>query len=136
MNFEQFSLDSRILAQVKSAGYATPTPIQQQSIPVVMEGRDVLGLAQTGTGKTAAFMLPILNRLTSGRLGVVRALIVAPTRELAEQIHQTAVSLGRKTKIRSLAYIRRCCQGATSRGVASWGRDRRRLSRTLAGPYG
>jgi ATP-dependent RNA helicase RhlE len=103
MNFEQFSLDPRILAGVKASGYVTPTPIQQQAIPTVMEGRDVLGLAQTGTGKTAAFMLPILNRLTTGRLGVVRALIIAPTRELAEQIHQTAVSLGRKTKIRSLA---------------------------------
>ena len=103
MNFEQFSIDPRILAGVKSAGYSTPTPIQQQAIPVVMEGRDVLGLAQTGTGKTAAFMLPILNRLTSGKLGVVRALIIAPTRELAEQIHQTAVTLGKKTKIRSVA---------------------------------
>ncbi|MCC6458015.1 MAG: DEAD/DEAH box helicase [Caldilineaceae bacterium] len=103
MNFEQFSLDPRILAGVKAAGYASPTPIQQQAIPVVMQGRDVLGLAQTGTGKTAAFMLPILNRLTSGKLGPVRALIIAPTRELAEQIHQTAVSLGKKTKIRSLA---------------------------------
>src|SRR4051812_42123282 len=102
MNFEQFSLDPRILAGVKAAGYVTPTPIQQQAIPVVVEGRDVLGLAQTGTGKTAAFMLPILNRLITGKLGVVRALIVAPTRELAEQIHQTAVTLGRKTKIRSL----------------------------------
>jgi len=103
MNFEQFSLDPRILTGVKASGYVTPTPIQQQAIPVVMEGRDVLGLAQTGTGKTAAFMLPILNRLTIGKLGVVRALIVAPTRELAEQIHQTAVSLGRKTKVRSVA---------------------------------
>ncbi len=103
MNFEQFSLDPRILAGIKASGFVTPTPIQQQAIPTVLEGRDVLGLAQTGTGKTAAFMLPILERLTRGRLGVVRALIIAPTRELAEQIHQTAVSLGRKTKIRSLA---------------------------------
>lgn len=102
MNFEQFSLDPRILAGVKAAGFATPTPIQQQSIPVVLEGRDVLGLAQTGTGKTAAFMLPILNRLTTGKLGRVRALVIAPTRELAEQIHQTAITLGKKTKIRSL----------------------------------
>jgi ATP-dependent RNA helicase RhlE len=102
MNFEQFALDPRILAGIKATGFATPTPIQQQAIPSVMQGRDVLGLAQTGTGKTAAFMLPILNRLCTGKLGVVRALIIAPTRELAEQIHQTAVSLGRKTKVRSL----------------------------------
>lgn len=102
MNFEQFSLDPRIMIGVKAAGYTTPTPIQQQAIPHVVEGKDVLGLAQTGTGKTAAFILPILNRLTKGRLGVVRALVVAPTRELAEQIHQSAQTLGRKTKIRSL----------------------------------
>ena len=59
MNFEQFSFDPRISAGIKAASYLTPTPIQQQAIPVVLDGRDVLGLAQTGTGKTAAFMLPI-----------------------------------------------------------------------------
>ena len=103
MRFEQFSLDRRILAGVKQAGYTTPTPIQQQAIPVVLEGRDVLGLAQTGTGKTAAFMLPILHRLTEGKLRQVRALIVAPTRELAEQTHQATVDLGKNTKVRSVA---------------------------------
>ena len=102
MNFEQFSLDPRIDAGVKAAGYTTPTPIQQQAIPVVLEGRDVLGLAQTGTGKTAAFLLPILQRLTKGELRQVRALIVAPTRELAEQIHQMGVDLGKNTKVRSI----------------------------------
>ena len=60
MNFDQFSLDPRINAGIAAAGYTIPTPIQQQAIPVVLEGRDVLGLAMTGTGKTAAFMLPIL----------------------------------------------------------------------------
>ena len=102
MNFEQFSLDARIHAGIQSAGFTTPTPIQQQAIPVVLEGRDVLGLAQTGTGKTAAFMLPILQRLTTGPLRRVRALIIAPTRELAEQIHETAEQLGGKTKVRSV----------------------------------
>ena len=102
MNFEQFSLDARLNAAIKAVGYTTPTPIQQQAIPHVLQGRDVLGLAQTGTGKTAAFMLPILQRLTTGPLRRVRALIVAPTRELAEQIHQTAVDLGKNTKIRSV----------------------------------
>jgi ATP-dependent RNA helicase RhlE len=101
VNFIQFSLDPRIGAGIKAAGYTTPTPIQQQAIPVVLKGRDVMGLAQTGTGKTAAFVLPILQRLTSGPLGRVRVLIVAPTRELAEQIHQDIVDLGRKTRIRS-----------------------------------
>ena len=102
MNFEQFSLDPRLNAGIKQVGYTPPTPIQQQAINPILNGRDVLGLAQTGTGKTAAFMLPILQRLTKGPLRQVRALIVAPTRELAEQIHQTAVDLGRHTKARSV----------------------------------
>jgi ATP-dependent RNA helicase RhlE len=101
VNFKQFSLDPRIGAGIKAVGYTTPTPIQLQAIPVVLKGRDVLGLAQTGTGKTAAFVLPILQRLTRGPLRQVRVLIVAPTRELAEQIHQDIVDLGQKTKIRS-----------------------------------
>ena len=88
MNFDQFSLDPRIDAGIRSVGYTQPTPIQQQAIPAILAGRDILGLAQTGTGKTAAFLLPILQRLTTGPLRQVRALILAPTRELAEQIHQ------------------------------------------------
>ena len=103
LNFEELNLSPRVLAGVKAAGYTKPTPIQAQAIPIALEGRDVLGLAQTGTGKTAGFMLPILQRLITGPLGPVRALIVAPTRELAEQIYQTAVDLGRNTKIRSVA---------------------------------
>jgi ATP-dependent RNA helicase RhlE len=102
VSFQQFSLDARINAGIESAGFSTPTPIQQQAIPVVLQGRDVLGLAQTGTGKTAAFMLPILQRLTKGPLRKVRALVVAPTRELAEQIHESATQLSGKTKIRSV----------------------------------
>jgi ATP-dependent RNA helicase RhlE len=102
LNFEPFSFDPRIRAGIQATGYITPTPIQQQAIPAVLKGRDVLGVAQTGTGKTAAFMLPILQRLTQGPLGRVRALIVAPTRELAEQIHQEGVALGRRTRVRSV----------------------------------
>ena len=102
MNFEHFSFDPRISAGIKSLGYTTPTPIQQQAIPVVLKGRDVLGTAQTGTGKTAAFVLPILQRLTKGPSRRVRALIVAPTRELAEQIHQASVDLGKNTRVRSV----------------------------------
>jgi ATP-dependent RNA helicase RhlE len=112
MRFEDFSLDPRIMAGVKAAGFVTPTPIQQQAIPQVLQGRDVLGLAQTGTGKTAAFLLPILQRLTTGKLGRVRALIIAPTRELAEQIHQTAVALGKGMKVRSVAIYGGVSKGA------------------------
>jgi len=102
LNFEQFSFDPRIRAGIKAAGFSTPTPIQQQALPAVLKGRDVLGTAQTGTGKTAAFVLPILQRLTQGPLGKVRALIVAPTRELAEQIHDAIAVLGRGTRVRSV----------------------------------
>ena len=101
MNFEQFPFDPRIRAGIRAAGYRTPTPIQQQAIPAVLNGQDVVGIAQTGTGKTAAFVLPILQRLTQGPRGRVRALIVAPTRELAEQTHQATFDLGRKTRLRS-----------------------------------
>lgn len=101
MSFDQFSLDQRIVDGIKAAGYTTPTPIQQQAIPIVLKGRDILGLAQTGTGKTAAFVLPILQHLSKGASGKVRVLIVAPTRELAEQIHEACGDLGRHTRIRS-----------------------------------
>ena len=102
MKFTEFKLNPKVEAGITSAGFETPTPIQEQAIPVVMEGRDVMGLAQTGTGKTAAFGLPILNRLMQGERGKVRALIIAPTRELAEQIHQSIEMLGKETSLRSV----------------------------------
>ncbi|HAF62291.1 MAG TPA: RNA helicase [Anaerolineaceae bacterium] len=101
MYFDQFSFDPRITAGIKHAGYTTPTPIQQQAIPVVLKRHDLLGLAQTGTGKTAAFLLPILQLLSSNPSRKIRALIIVPTRELAEQIHQTAITLGKNTHVRS-----------------------------------
>jgi ATP-dependent RNA helicase RhlE len=101
MGFTAFKLHPKIMTGVRALGYATPTPIQVQAIPPVLEGRDVMGLAQTGTGKTAAFVLPILERLLPGPRGRVRALIIAPTRELAEQIHVAIVALGRDTRLRS-----------------------------------
>ncbi|HET7011152.1 MAG TPA: DEAD/DEAH box helicase [Anaerolineales bacterium] len=103
MSFESFSLDARVRAGIQSAGYTQPTPIQLQSIPPILAGRDLLGIAQTGTGKTAAFMLPILQRLLAHPGRGVRALILAPTRELAEQIHQAARVYGKRTGVRSAA---------------------------------
>ena len=103
MSFTAFHLHPRILAGVQALGYTMPTPIQQQAIPPVLQGCDVLGLAQTGTGKTAAFVLPILQRLLHGPTGHVRALILAPTRELAEQIHTVIGALGHQTPLRQVA---------------------------------
>ena len=103
MSFDLFDLHPSITAGVKTLGFSTPTPIQREAIPPVMEGRDVMGLAQTGTGKTAAFALPILHRLMAGPRGRVRALILAPTRELTEQTHTAIGRMGRSTRIRSAA---------------------------------
>ncbi len=101
MNFNQFNLDSRLQAGIKRAGYSAPTPIQTQAIPAALDGQDLIGTAQTGTGKTAAFVLPILHTLLSGPRNRSRALIVTPTRELAEQIHQAIRILSTGTNLRS-----------------------------------
>lgn len=101
MNFEEFALNELIFEGVEAEGYKEPTPIQEKAIPAVLADNDVIGLASTGTGKTAAFVLPILDKLIKGRKGLIRALILAPTRELAEQINDNIVSLGRKTGITS-----------------------------------
>jgi ATP-dependent RNA helicase RhlE len=102
VSFETFKLHARIAAGVHSTGYTEPTPIQKQAIPPILAQRDVMGLAQTGTGKTAAFVLPILQRLTEGPRGKVRALIICPTRELAEQINDHIRELGQHTRTRSI----------------------------------
>lgn len=103
MNFEAFHFNGRIAAAIQTLGYTEPTPIQEQAIPPILCGKDVLGLAQTGTGKTAAFGLPILERLLKGPRGHIRALILAPTRELAEQIRSDIEAMGAHTGIRSIA---------------------------------
>jgi ATP-dependent RNA helicase RhlE len=102
LNFDSFSFHPQIKAGIVAAGYFTPTSIQLRTIPPIIAGRDVLGLAQTGTGKTAAFVLPILQRLMRGPRGKLRALIISPTRELAEQTHNSITMLGRQTGLRSL----------------------------------
>ena len=102
MTFDDFGLSSRVRAGVDAAGYVTPTPIQRKALPDALAGRDVMGLAQTGPGKTAAFVLPMLERLAGGPRGRTRGLVVAPTRELAEQIHGEIKTLGAKTGLRSV----------------------------------
>lgn len=101
MTFAELTLDTRLLAGVESMGYRQPTPVQRQAIPAALSGRDVLALAATGTGKTAAYVLPVLHRLLAGPRGQVRALVVAPTRELTEQIHDHMRRLGSMTRLRS-----------------------------------
>ena len=101
MSFTDLGLSEKVLQAVTASGYTTPTPIQAQSIPHALAGRDVLGVAQTGTGKTAAFVLPMLSRLESGRARarMPRTLILEPTRELAAQVEESFVKYGANHKL-------------------------------------
>jgi superfamily II DNA/RNA helicase len=101
MSFDQLGLSDKVQAAVAATGYTTPTPIQEQAIPHVLEGRDVLGIAQTGTGKTAAFTLPMLTLLERGRARarMPRTLILEPTRELAAQVEDAFVKYGKNNKL-------------------------------------
>ena len=104
MTFSTLGLSAPILRAVLEQGYTTPTPIQAQSIPPILRGADLLASAQTGTGKTAGFMLPILHRLTDkprAKSNHVRVLILAPTRELAAQIHESAMQYGKYMNVRT-----------------------------------
>src|ERR1700674_3301912 len=101
MTFSNLGLSDKVLAAVAAAGYTTPTPIQEQAIPHVLARRDVLGIAQTGTGKTAAFTLPMLTMLEHGgaRARIARTLIVEPTRELAAQVEESFIKYGVNHKL-------------------------------------
>ena len=104
MTFEELQLAPAILEAVREQGYSAPTPIQQQAIPLVLEGCDLLAGAQTGTGKTASFMLPVLQLLSqrdAKRAGAIRALVLAPTRELAAQVQESAQNYGRHLQLTS-----------------------------------
>lgn len=101
MNFNHFKLDSRLMAGIAKSGYETPTPVQEQAIPAALAGHDLIATAQTGTGKTATFVLPILHKLLTGPRHRTRALIVTPTRELAEQINDNIRTLSAGTNLRS-----------------------------------
>ncbi|RZJ31394.1 MAG: DEAD/DEAH box helicase [Flavobacterium sp.] len=107
MLFEDLSLSKSILKAVEEEGYTNPTPIQQQAIPIILDGRDLVGTAQTGTGKTAAFAIPIIHHLhrtigSSKRHKQIHALIVTPTRELAVQIGESFDTYGKYTNLRQL----------------------------------
>src|SRR3954447_19379922 len=101
MPFSQYGLSQKVIAAVEAAGYTSPTPIQQQAIPHVLARRDVLGIAQTGTGKTAAFVLPMLTMLENGRARarMPRTLILEPTRELAAQVEESFNKYGAQQRL-------------------------------------
>ena len=103
MPFTALGLAPELVRAVADEGYAQPTPIQTEAIPLALAGRDLIGSAQTGTGKTAAFVLPILQRLAAGPRGVLRALILVPTRELAEQVAASVRAYGRHTHLKGAA---------------------------------
>ncbi len=101
VTFESFGLHPSLLKAVTDLGFAHPTPIQEKAIPYVLQGRDLIGCAQTGTGKTAAFLLPIFHRLMAGQKGGTRVLVLEPTRELAAQVEEDFRDLGKYTHLRA-----------------------------------
>lgn len=101
--FADFGLDSRLLANILKKGYELPMPIQDQSIPYIMEGRDLLGIANTGMGKTAAFLVPLVNKMIKAR--AQRVLVITPTRELAEQIECEFIALAKGLNLNSVLVI-------------------------------
>lgn len=103
MTFASLGLAPELLQAVEDEGYTEPTPIQREAIPLGLEGRDLVGSAQTGTGKTAAFLLPILQRLQGGQRRTLRALVLVPTRELAEQVVNSARAYGRHSRMQAVA---------------------------------
>ncbi len=108
MSFETLQLNPEILRAVANCGYSEPTPIQEKAIPEILAGRDILATAQTGTGKTAAFMLPVLQRLSDGRRGpkgAPRVLVITPTRELAAQVTEATRNYGRFLNLRSAVIL-------------------------------
>ena len=102
MSFSQLGLCDPLLKSIKEKGYSSPSPIQQEAIPAILTGRDVLAAAQTGTGKTAGFALPVLQRLAAGpktKANHVRALILTPTRELAAQVETNILRREKKERL-------------------------------------
>ena len=101
MQFSELGLSDEVVGAVADSGYTTPTPIQDQAIPIVLQGRDVLGCAQTGTGKTASFTLPMIDILSSGqaKARMPRSLILCPTRELAAQVADSFERYGKNSSL-------------------------------------
>ena len=139
MSFEEFGLRPEILRAVAEKNYTIPTPIQEKAIPIVLEGKDLIGCAQTGTGKTAAFALPILHRLQgtpwrgTGRRPI-RVLVLTPTRELASQIAESFGSVRQAHGPQARHRLRRRQPGAAVAGSPAGDRHPRRHARTPPRP--
>ncbi len=101
-SFQEFKLNKQLFNAIDDLGYEKPSPIQQKAIPLILNGHDVIGIAQTGTGKTAAFVLPLLMKLKYAQGDAPRALIIAPTRELVMQVYENLKSLGAYTDLRAV----------------------------------
>ena len=119
MSFNDLGLMAPLLRGIADLGFTEPTSIQRGALPPALAGRDVIACAMTGSGKTAAFALPILQRLSSGPKGVTRALVLTPTRELAAQVQQSLRELGRHTPVRSVAVFGGVGQGPQARALRS-----------------
>lgn len=105
MSFKAFDLKDEIYSGLRDLRYTEPTPIQQKSIPLILEGKDVLGSAQTGTGKTGAFVIPLIQKILENKNEHTQALILSPTRELAQQIDEQIFAIGYHTGITSAIVI-------------------------------
>jgi len=117
VSFESLGLEPELLRAVTEQGYCEPTPVQQEAIPLGLAGRDIVGSAQTGTGKTAAFLLPILQRIRERPRGSLRALILVPTRELAEQVLVSAKDYGRHCQAKAAAVYGGVAMGPQTRAL-------------------
>jgi ATP-dependent RNA helicase RhlE len=120
LTFDDFNFDPQLTEGLKTMGYITPTPIQQQSIPIILEGKDIIACAQTGTGKTAAYLLPIMNRILKAEKRHLNTLVIAPTRELAVQIDQQVEGMGYFCGVGSIAVY-------GGGDAVTWGRQKRAL---------
>ena len=123
MTFDKFKLDERILDAISYMGIEKPTPIQELSIPEILNGKDILACAQTGTGKTAAFILPVLHKLIQKKSTGINALIIVPTRELAIQIDQQIQGISYFVKVESFAKL----VGVSTNTIRLFMRDKRKL---------
>ncbi|MGB1041166.1 MAG: DEAD/DEAH box helicase, partial [Flavobacteriales bacterium] len=107
MKFSQYSFTSEIINNLEKMGFKKPTDIQYKSIPAILKGEDLLAIAQTGTGKTAAFAIPIINDIQKKKRNhkepIIRALVMVPTRELAQQISEVFAKIGKGTRVKTLA---------------------------------